>query len=323
MELLEPKSVVDVGCGHGIWLSVFKQLGVADVLGIDGEHVDRERLSIPLEQFVAADLTGPLTLGREFDLVMSLEVAEHLPQECAAQFVDSLVRLGPVVLFSAAIPNQGGHRHVNEQWPEYWRHLFAGRGYASLDGLRQRLWASDEVDWWYLQNMILYVDNRRVPQILRSSLGEALEIVPALVHPRHYLAVQADLAQAQAELWAARTELLVRDVVKHVRETECFALVDDTKLWLDDMEARTLRFPEREGCYLGPPPNDDIAVAELERLRTQGVRYLFIAWPSFWWLDRYTRWGAYLRNRCRCIEDSAWVVGFELETTVRAKTPAR
>ena len=56
-----------------------------------------------------------------FDLVVSLEVAEHLPKECADIFVDSLVRLGPIILFSAAIPQAGGTCHINEQWPEYWR----------------------------------------------------------------------------------------------------------------------------------------------------------------------------------------------------------
>ena len=70
-------------------------------------------------------------MNRKFDLVLSLEVAEHLPSECAEAFVESLVNLGPVILFSAAIPYQGGENHVNEQWPEYWVGVLSGEGICS------------------------------------------------------------------------------------------------------------------------------------------------------------------------------------------------
>src|SRR6266508_5182591 len=100
VDLLAPASVVDVGCGTGTWLAVFQRHGVDDIVGIDGDYVPTDELHISPARFRAHDLTQPLCLGRSFDLVVSLEVAEHLPPESATGFVDSLCGLGPVVLFS-------------------------------------------------------------------------------------------------------------------------------------------------------------------------------------------------------------------------------
>ena len=155
-ELTRPNSVVDVGCGTGAWLSVFKKLGVQDIVGIDGEWIDPNSLHIQPGKFQAADLSRPLRLGRKFDLVISLEVAEHLPASSATTFVDSLANLGPVVLFSAAIPHQGGTRHVNEQWPDYWVRMFESRGFRVIDCIRRRVWNNPEVQWWYAQNTFMF-----------------------------------------------------------------------------------------------------------------------------------------------------------------------
>src|SRR5712692_4458031 len=78
LRYIPARSVIDVGCGQGTWLAVFREHGAEDVWGVDGDHVDRGQLEIPAAQFQAADLTRPLTLKRRFDLVVSLEVAEHL-----------------------------------------------------------------------------------------------------------------------------------------------------------------------------------------------------------------------------------------------------
>ena len=135
LELVLPKRVVDVGCGVGTWLRVFVENGVTDILGIDGDYVNREHLEIPLDRFLAHDLTRPLRLSQRYDLTLSLEVAEHLPRESVSVFIDSLTYLAPLVLFSAAIPSQAGIDHVNEQWPEYWAEHFDRRGYVTVDNV--------------------------------------------------------------------------------------------------------------------------------------------------------------------------------------------
>jgi SAM-dependent methyltransferase len=193
LERMPVQSVVDVGCGTGTWLSVFSGIGVERVHGIDGEWVTPAILEIPPRCFSRADLTRPLLLDEEFDLVVSLEVAEHLPPASAAGFVESLIRLGPVVLFSAAIPHQGGQDHRNEQWPSYWWSLFASHGYQCVDLLRPLIWHDDRVEWWYRQNVLLFVEASRLVDYPYLKAEGFARSPAALVHPQTYLEAQVEL----------------------------------------------------------------------------------------------------------------------------------
>jgi SAM-dependent methyltransferase len=203
LELIGPQSVADVGCGNGAWLSVFRELGVEDVHGVDGPWV-RHSLTLPAELVTCLDLTKPFHLPKTYDLALSLEVAEHLPEPSALPFVQSLTRLSKVVAFSAAIPGQGGTNHVNEQWPDYWAGLFAQQGYRVVDCIRGRIWNSPEVDWWYAQNLLLFVEERHLqshPGLLaqaRMTNHSPLSIV----HPRLLLEV-AETSLRDASLHSA------------------------------------------------------------------------------------------------------------------------
>lgn len=157
MTWFKVNSVVDFGCGHGAWLKVWKQLGVPEVLGLDGPHVERDVCLVDPVEFHAADLTRPVELGRQFDIVQSLEVGEHLPGSAARDFVGSLTRHGRIVLFSAAPPGQGGEHHINERPYRYWRDLFDERGYALIDAVRPAVKDNPEVSYWYRFNTFLYV----------------------------------------------------------------------------------------------------------------------------------------------------------------------
>jgi SAM-dependent methyltransferase len=147
MDLLQPRSVLDVGCGQGEWLEAFP---VTDVWGVDIAAPDREGL-------LQRDLTEPLELGRTFDLVLCLEVGEHLPEEAADTLVVSLMSHGDNIVFGAAVPGQEGVGHINCQPHEYWHRKFAAVGYTMHDIIRPLI-DHPHVSPWYRNNMFLYRD---------------------------------------------------------------------------------------------------------------------------------------------------------------------
>lgn len=181
LQTFPARSVVDLGCGVGTWLSVVRESGIEDVVGMDGDYVDQAMLQIPQAQFIATDLREALPLHRSFDLALCLEVAEHLPSDFAATLVKNLTLLAPVVVFSAAIPGQGGTDHVNEQWQDYWRELFAARGYVAYDAIRAKIWKNDEVDFWYRQNLVCYA--REGYEVHPSVVPVAPDASLNFVHP--------------------------------------------------------------------------------------------------------------------------------------------
>ncbi len=187
VDWLNPRSAVDVGCGDGVWLSVLSRFGVTDVVGIDGNWVTKDMLEIESDRFQPRDLSKPIEANRQFDLVLSLEVAEHLPPEAAETFIDSLVGLGPVIVFSAAVPKQGGCSHVNEQWPEYWIELFRKRGCIAIDCFRSRLWHRSNVSWWYAQNLFLFVAQEAAGKFAELQQHSHNTRPFSAVHPRMFL----------------------------------------------------------------------------------------------------------------------------------------
>lgn len=184
IELLQPRSVLDVGCGIGTWLSVFGGLGIEDVEGVDGLYIPRDKLLIPQERFVGSDLSKEISLGRKFDLVVSLEVAEHLPEEVSALFIDSLIKHADKIVFSAAIPFQGGPNHVNEQWPDYWAKLFKSKGFVAVDVFRKEFWNNEKVEWWYRQNILLFVKKEILADYKNLEAFICDDLPLSLVHPR-------------------------------------------------------------------------------------------------------------------------------------------
>jgi len=185
-QIFSPRSIVDLGCGIGTWLSAFIEMGIDDILGIDGPYVEMSKLLINETNFLAADLGKPILLDRKFDLAISLEVAEHIPDTSATTFVSSLTSLSDIIIFSAALPHQGGENHINEQWPEYWSDKFTAAGYTPIDYLRFKLWNNPDIEFWYRQNIFIYIKNNLVENYdtLRSS---AISKPFSLVHPEQYI----------------------------------------------------------------------------------------------------------------------------------------
>lgn len=182
MRFLQPQSVTDYGCGEGIWLAEFARHG-CEILGVDN---DRGQLVIRPDQFHQLDLVRAKDpLLPTTDLVVCLETAQRLPPERADWLVDVLCGTSQVVLFSAAIPGQGGHGHVNEQWPGYWYNKFEERCYQGTGWLRWRYW--DRVPYCvapsYAQSLFLYAEEEWLQdhpdraELWDTDLGGPLPIV--------------------------------------------------------------------------------------------------------------------------------------------------
>ncbi|MBR1646203.1 MAG: methyltransferase domain-containing protein [Selenomonadaceae bacterium] len=185
-EFVHPRSVVDVGCGVGTWLAVWQKHGT-EIYGVDGDYVDRSQLFIDEKFFHPADLENRLKLKRRFDLAMSLEVAEHLSPERADSFVEDLTRLSDLILFSAAIPAQGGTNHVNEQWPSYWAQKFLQFGYIGIDCLRPKIWTNDAIEISRRQNIFIYAKSAelyRYPELQDYYLKYRDVTIFDAVHPK-------------------------------------------------------------------------------------------------------------------------------------------
>ncbi|QEZ47536.1 glycosyltransferase [Cupriavidus oxalaticus] len=204
LDYLSPSSMLDVGCGHGTWLRSAQQLGIHELHGFDGSHVDKSALLIDPSHFTAKDLREEFTTAHRYDLTVSVEVAEHLPITRGAAFVRDLCRTSDIVLFSAATPYQGGEDHLNEQWPEYWGILFRQCGYRCFDLFRDEFWDNSEVESWYAQNAFLFVkaDNLLCERLAKFSAdGRVL----SKIHPEIFLInvtrYRPDaIAQLEAEL---------------------------------------------------------------------------------------------------------------------------
>lgn len=148
-----PQSFLDVGCGTGTWIRAAIELGVADVKGIDGHEPPDELLEVEAGTIDAFDLSERFDLGRRYDMIVCLEVGEHLEKKYAENLIASLVSHSDKVLFSAAIPGQPGQHHVNCQWPSYWQDLFNAQGFVCDDSARWLIWEIQNVEPWYRQNM--------------------------------------------------------------------------------------------------------------------------------------------------------------------------
>jgi len=193
-EYINPASVIDVGCGIGAWLSVWKKGGAKEIMGIDGEYVDTSKLLIEKAEFKAQDLEKSFTSDKKYELVTCLEVAEHLHEQYAELFIHNLCMLGDVIVFSAAIPGQGGTQHWNEQYSAYWAKLFRSNGFIPVDCIRLKIWDNPDVMWWYRQNIIIFVKADKLNTYpLLAAISKDDGEVRTLIHPQLYKHIRAEL----------------------------------------------------------------------------------------------------------------------------------
>jgi hypothetical protein len=213
LNLIKARSVIDVGCGIGTWASVFQSHGV-EAYGVDGDYVNRSQLLISSSRFTPSDLSKSVEISTEwpqhYDLAISLEVAEHLPESSARNFIKSLTAMADIVLFAAAIPFQGGTNHINEQWQTYWAKIFGEFGYKPVDIIRPIIWGNPEVAYVYAQNTILYVNQNALNDYPEFApyVRESDSAMLSVVHP-HKWGKTADVKRLSARTLARQLATVI------------------------------------------------------------------------------------------------------------------
>lgn len=157
-----PKTILEFGCGNGDLSKALANAGIA-VTALDG-YSTPDFAGLSNIEFHKADLNNPgqinlllNKLNKKFDVAICMEVAEHLNPDVSKELIDSLTRVSDIIIFSAAVPDQGGDGHINCRSRGYWHELFEHKGFVIMDTIRQQIRNNDSVGKWYQLNTIDYI----------------------------------------------------------------------------------------------------------------------------------------------------------------------
>lgn len=166
---LFPKKVpvIDLGCGHNWYVTVFDYLGY-DAVGVDA-------VDLKSKLFIKHDITKPIYIsvndGAEYLVwskdpeelipykhnVISLEVGEHIPSHLSIGYLDNVCRFNGDIIMSWALPDQPGIGHINCQPLEWVTEKMKLRGYhlefSKTHQLRNAV-AGCHCSWF--QNTLMY-----------------------------------------------------------------------------------------------------------------------------------------------------------------------
>ena len=177
-EKYKPRTVIEFGCGPGHLTKALSKLGIK-VDAIDGFSTpDFDGFSNIL--FTTIDLNNEDQLSdfldnKQYDIAICTEVAEHLNPTISQTLIKYLTKCSPVVVFSAAVPFQGGHGHINCRSRGFWHNIFIKHNFQLLDSLRNKLRENDNLAIWYKLNMLDYVSKDKHAIDLDNSIKNIIE----------------------------------------------------------------------------------------------------------------------------------------------------
>lgn len=149
-----PNKMLDVGCGTGAMVAVARKMGT-EAFGVDmHKHINASWI-------FQHDLTKPFSMAEknlpsQVPLVVSIEVAEHIPKTKHDVFCDTIANhlmIGGVLVFTSAVPGQGGEEHIGIEHPLYWRTKFHNRGI----GYRPDMTAALAMLWSNIESPLMWL----------------------------------------------------------------------------------------------------------------------------------------------------------------------
>jgi len=139
---IQPDSVLDAGCAMGFLVEALRHRGV-DAWGVDISEYAISQVVPELQEYCwIGSIIDPLP--RRYDLIVSIEVLEHLPKEESEKAVANLCKFSDDILFSSTPNDYKEVSHFNVQPPEYWADLFARESFfrdVDFDGSFITPWA--------------------------------------------------------------------------------------------------------------------------------------------------------------------------------------
>jgi len=295
---LKPQSILDVGVGFGKWGHLFREY--TDILEAerDPARYERKNWQVRIDGIEghASYLTemhrylyNEIHIGNacevirtlpRYDLIFLGDVIEHLEKQAGMQLLrDAFEHSNKAVILTTPKYETGQDDLCGNELERH-RSLWSARDFRTFAGAI-------------------------VKAIDRDTLLAAL-VKPGLPPLTCKPPMQAKPADAR-RLRAAKDE-----ITRLIPAGQPFILIDQEQIRVELPHGAAIPFLEKNGQYWGPPPDDQTAISELDRLLRAGATHLVIVWSSFWWLDHYTGFHRLLQEKFKRVPSGDDVIIFEL-----------
>jgi hypothetical protein len=297
---LKPCSILDVGVGFGKWGHLFREYTDINAAERDPSRYERKNWRVRIDgieghapyltemhrylydHIYIGDARDLLPTLPEYDLIFLGDIIEHLEKEAGRGLLGSAVEKARMAVLVSTPRFETGQCDLCGNDLERHRSLWTVRDFKRFAGARVQTVGGDTL----------------------------LAVLPKHGLPPLKLAPPGRARSRESRLWQETRRAILR-LLPPASEVP-FILVDEEQMRSLLPHRCSFPFLEKNGVYWGAPPDDETAIAELERLRAGGAKYVVLIWTTFWWMESYPRFAEHLRGRYACREDSEVLKVFDL-----------